>query len=167
MLSHGQLQQWLREQTPPLPRCQSVTEVWADSYSCRVIHILGCSHRLNQLFLRVLVLFLTVSFFCQLLFFVCLFIGQFPPPPLLRSTHLSQCWPLCFPFLSFLSLPVCGVELADALPFLAERGGCASALDVTSSCSASCTEHRWGVGSNFGKADCILDSCSQIDLFSQ
>lgn len=53
-------------------------------------------------------------------------------------------WPLCFPFLSFLSLPVCGVELADALPFLAERGGCVSAITFTSSCSASCTKHRDG-----------------------
>lgn len=53
---------------------------------------------------------------------------------------------MCFAFLSFLSLPVCGVELADALPFLAERGGCVSAITFTSSGSASCTEHKDGGG---------------------
>lgn len=107
-------------------------------------------------------LFLTISSsFCQSLFLVRLFIGHFFP--LLCSTHLSQRWPLCFPFLSFLSLPVCGVELADALPFLAERGGCASALDFTSSCSASCTGDRWKAASNFGKARFLPDSCSQIN----
>lgn len=65
-------------------------------------------------------------------------------PPSVSSPSSQQAWPLCFAFLSFLSLPVCGVELADALPFLAERGGCASAITFTSSGSASCTEHKEG-----------------------
>lgn len=51
----------------------------------------------------------------------------------------QQAWPLCFPFLSFLPLPVCGVELVDALHFLAERGAWLSATTFT--CSASCTTY--------------------------
>ena len=83
----------------------------------------------------------TLSFSQCVFFAVCLSIHLIFIYPLIGRL---VGWPLCFPFLSFLLLPVWGVELADALPFLAERGGCVSAITFTSSCSASCTKHRDG-----------------------
>lgn len=153
---HGQLRR-LRQQSTPRP----MTRVWNRGLGQTPSFIfwatLTSQIRFSTIFCLVFdhLLLLSVTLSCAPVYWTFF--------PLLCPSHLCRCWPLCFPFLSFLSLPVCGVELADALPFLAERGGCASALVFTSSCSASCTGHRWKATSNLGKACFLPDPCSQIN----